>query len=88
MTTVGLLFLVAAFFFTPAISVLTGGTSLLTVPVMLSFGVEPHVAVALFASHVDPRHGSARRGSNEAPKESNHVHGRENRQRRTGAYRH
>jgi uncharacterized membrane protein YfcA len=38
--------LVAACFFTAAISVVTGGTSLLTVPVMLSFGFEPHVAVA------------------------------------------
>jgi uncharacterized membrane protein YfcA len=46
MTTLGLLSLVAAFFFTAAISVVTGGTSLLTVPVMLSFGFEPHVAVA------------------------------------------
>jgi uncharacterized protein len=45
-STVGLLCLVAAFFFTAAISVVTGGTSLLTVPVMLSFGFEPHVAVA------------------------------------------
>jgi len=46
MGTVGLLCLVAAFFFTATISVVTGGTSLLTVPVMLSFGFEPHVAVA------------------------------------------
>jgi uncharacterized membrane protein YfcA len=45
-STFGLLCLVAAFFFTAAISVVTGGTSLLTVPVMLSFGFEPHAAVA------------------------------------------
>ena len=46
MSTVGLLCLVAAFFFTAGISVVTGGTSLITVPVMLSFGVDPRVAVA------------------------------------------
>jgi uncharacterized membrane protein YfcA len=46
MSTFGLLCLIATFFFTAAISVVTGGTSLLTVPVMLSFGFEPHVAVA------------------------------------------
>jgi di/tricarboxylate transporter len=46
MSSVGLLCLVAAFFFTAGISVVTGGTSLLTVPVMLSFGVDPRVAVA------------------------------------------
>ena len=38
MSTVGLLCLVAAFFFTAGISVVTGGTSVITVPVMLSFG--------------------------------------------------
>jgi uncharacterized membrane protein YfcA len=41
-----MLCLAAAFFFTAGISVVTGGTSLLTVPVMLSFGLEPRVAVA------------------------------------------
>jgi uncharacterized protein len=46
MSTFGFLCLIATFFFTAAISVVTGGTSLLTVPVMLSFGFEPHVAVA------------------------------------------
>ena len=40
MSTVGLLCLVAAFFFTAEISVVTGGTSLITVPVMLSLGVD------------------------------------------------
>ena len=46
MSSVALLCLVAAFFFTAGISVVTGGTSLITVPVMLSFGVDPRVAVA------------------------------------------
>jgi uncharacterized membrane protein YfcA len=34
------------FFFTAVISVVTGGTSLVTVPVMLQCGIDPHVAVA------------------------------------------
>jgi uncharacterized protein len=38
--------LVAVFFLTSVISVVTGSTSLLTVPVMIAVGVEPHVAVA------------------------------------------
>jgi uncharacterized protein len=38
--------LVAVFFLTSLISVVTGSTSLLTVPVMIAVGVEPHVAVA------------------------------------------
>jgi uncharacterized membrane protein YfcA len=38
--------LVAAFFLTAAISVVTGGTSLITVPVMMQLGIEPHIAVA------------------------------------------
>ena len=38
--------LVAVFFLTSVISVVTGSTSLITVPVMIAFGVEPHVAVA------------------------------------------
>jgi uncharacterized membrane protein YfcA len=37
---------VAVFFLTSVISVVTGSTSLLTVPVMIAVGVEPHVAVA------------------------------------------
>jgi uncharacterized membrane protein YfcA len=41
-----LLILVAVFFLTSVISVVTGSTSLITVPVMISVGVEPHVAVA------------------------------------------
>jgi uncharacterized membrane protein YfcA len=38
--------LVAVFGLTAFISVVTGGTSLITVPVMMQLGVEPHVAVA------------------------------------------
>jgi uncharacterized membrane protein YfcA len=38
--------LVAVFFITSVISVITGSTSLITVPVMIAFGVEPHFAVA------------------------------------------
>ena len=38
--------LVVAFFFTAVISVVTGGTSLITVPVMMQCGMNPHVAVA------------------------------------------
>jgi uncharacterized protein len=34
------------FFLTSGISVVTGSTSLITVPVLIAFGVEPHVAVA------------------------------------------
>jgi uncharacterized membrane protein YfcA len=41
-----LLILVAVFFVTSVISVVTGSTSLITVPVMIAFGVEPHRAVA------------------------------------------
>jgi uncharacterized membrane protein YfcA len=38
--------LIAVFFATSLISVVTGSTSLITVPVMIQFGIEPHVAVA------------------------------------------
>jgi len=38
--------LVIVFFFTAVISVVTGGTSLITVPVMMQCGMNPHVAVA------------------------------------------
>lgn len=41
-----LIVLVTAFFLTSVISVVTGSTSLVTVPVMIAVGVEPHVAVA------------------------------------------
>jgi uncharacterized membrane protein YfcA len=41
-----LLILVAIFFLTSVISVVTGSTSLITVPVMIEFGIDAHVAVA------------------------------------------
>lgn len=41
-----LLILVGVFFVTSVVSVVTGSTSLITVPVMIQLGVEPHIAVA------------------------------------------
>lgn len=41
-----LVILIAVFFFTSVLSVVTGSTSLITVPVMITFGIEPHRAVA------------------------------------------
>jgi len=41
-----MLLLISVFFLTSLISVVTGSTSLITVPVMIRFGIEPHVAVA------------------------------------------
>lgn len=38
--------LIVVFFLTAVVSVVTGGTSLITVPVMMQCGVDPHVAVA------------------------------------------
>jgi uncharacterized membrane protein YfcA len=38
--------LVVVFLFTSIISVVTGSTSLITVPVMIQLGIERHVAVA------------------------------------------
>jgi uncharacterized membrane protein YfcA len=38
--------LVVVFFFTSVLSVVTGSTSLITVPVMIAMGIEAHVAVA------------------------------------------
>jgi uncharacterized protein len=38
--------LIVVFFFTSVISVVTGSTSLITVPVMIALGIEAHVAVA------------------------------------------
>ena len=38
--------LIAVFFFTSVVSVVTGSTSLITVPVMIALGIEAHVAVA------------------------------------------
>ena len=46
MPTPKLLLLMAVFFLTSIISVVTGSTSLITVPVMIQFGIEPHAAVA------------------------------------------
>jgi uncharacterized protein len=46
MTTFGLALLIIVYVFTAFISVVTGGTSLITVPVMMQLGVNPHVAVA------------------------------------------
>ncbi|HEX3033630.1 MAG TPA: sulfite exporter TauE/SafE family protein [Thermodesulfobacteriota bacterium] len=46
MSAVELLILIIIFFLTSVIGVVTGGNSLITVPAMLQFGVEPHVAVA------------------------------------------
>ena len=41
-----LVILLAVFFFTSVISVITGSTSLITVPAMIAFGMEPHRAIA------------------------------------------
>lgn len=41
-----LLILIAVFFFTSLVSVVTGSTSLITVPVMIALGIETHVAIA------------------------------------------
>ena len=38
--------LVAVFFFTSVLSVVTGSTTLITVPVMIGLGIEAHVAIA------------------------------------------
>lgn len=38
--------LIAVFFFTSVLSVVTGSTSLITVPVMVALGIEAHVAIA------------------------------------------
>ena len=46
MNTLGIIGLIIVFFFTAVISVVAGGTSLITVPVMMQSGIEPHVAVA------------------------------------------
>jgi uncharacterized membrane protein YfcA len=46
MSILGFVCLVGVFLFTAFISVVTGGTSLITVPVMMQLGIEPHVAVA------------------------------------------
>ena len=41
-----MLVLVLILFLTCSFSVVTGSTSLITVPVMIEFGIDPHVAVA------------------------------------------
>jgi uncharacterized protein len=41
-----LILLVVVFFLTALVSVVTGSTSLITVPTMIAVGIEPHVAVA------------------------------------------
>jgi uncharacterized protein len=46
MTDMQLLALAAAFFLTSAVSVITGSTSLITVPLLLQFGIEPRTALA------------------------------------------
>jgi uncharacterized protein len=43
---VHLLIICTIFFLTSSVSVVTGSTSLITVPVLITFGIEPHVAVA------------------------------------------
>ena len=46
MSTARILALVAIFFFTSIVSVVTGSTSLITVPVMIAMGIEAHIAIA------------------------------------------
>jgi Sulfite exporter TauE/SafE len=46
MTAPALVCLTAVFALTAFVSVVTGGTSLITVPVMIELGIDPHVAVA------------------------------------------
>ncbi len=46
MPTSDLIFLIILFFLTTAVGVVTGSNSLITVPVMFQFGIEPKVAVA------------------------------------------
>jgi hypothetical protein len=46
LTTIQLFTLIAIFFIASVISVITGSTSLITVPIMLQFGIEPRIALA------------------------------------------
>ena len=46
MATAPLLWLMLVFFVTSSVSVITGSTSLITVPVMFQFGIEPRTAIA------------------------------------------
>jgi uncharacterized membrane protein YfcA len=45
-TGIQIIILVAVFFVTSGISVITGSTSVITVPVMFQFGIDPRAAVA------------------------------------------
>jgi uncharacterized membrane protein YfcA len=45
-STAKLALLIAIFFVTSIVSVVTGSTSLITIPAMISLGMEPHVAIA------------------------------------------
>jgi uncharacterized protein len=46
LTAIQLLALIAVFLMASVISVITGSTSLITVPIMLQFGIEPRIALA------------------------------------------
>ena len=46
MSTTAIILLILLFFVTSAIGVVTGSNSLITVPVMFQFGIEPKIAVA------------------------------------------
>ena len=46
MSTIALILLILLFFVTSAIGVVTGSNSLITVPVMFQFGIDPKIAVA------------------------------------------
>ncbi|BAU15916.1 hypothetical protein LEP3755_64820 (plasmid) [Leptolyngbya sp. NIES-3755] len=46
MISLQVLILTGVFFASSVISVISGSTSLITVPVMLAFGIEPHIAIA------------------------------------------
>src|SRR3982751_3179787 len=46
MTTYALIILIAVFFVTSVVGVVTGSNSLIAVPVMFQFGIDPRVAVA------------------------------------------
>src|SRR6476661_9025516 len=46
MTTYALVILIAVFFLTSVVGVVTGSNSLIAVPAMFQFGIEPRVAIA------------------------------------------
>jgi uncharacterized protein len=70
-----LLILAAVFFLASIVSVVTGSTSLITVPVMIAFGIGPHEAVAtnmfslIFMSAEDSRLS----GTTEVPREVSYM---------------